>query len=120
MANKEEVNGVSTKRKRPVVIPVEDNPANQFLSKEEFVANRQKEKLAKKKAEEAYEEVMKGSKSEPKAEKKVSKTDDKVAELRKELADINAELVKKPESKSLLKKLQKVSVELEAAEAEQE
>ena|SRR3990167_5976506 len=120
MAKKNEVSGVTAKRKRPVVIPVEDDPENQFISKADFLKKRAAQKAANAAGEEAKQRVLAEAgvgKAAPK-EQKPTPGQEKLQKLRKALAAAEASLAKSPTSKSWIKKVQALSEELEVAESE--
>ena len=118
MATKSEVRGVTNKRKKPIVIPVEDAPQNQWISKEEFVKNRAAEKKAKAAGEEARRKVMAEAGLEQKAVV-APKVPSKVDKLRKSLAEAEKRLQDKPDSKAFAKQVKSLSEELEVAESEE-
>lgn len=120
MATKNEVKGVTSKMKRPVVIPVPYRPENQFISKEQFLKNRAAEKAANKAAEEARIRVLKEAgqtQSLPEAPIE-SESDKQIQLLRRQLANAQKQLSEKPDSKSWKNKVKTLSEELEVLEAE--
>lgn len=120
MATKNEVKGVSSKMKRPVVIPVPYRPENQFISKEQFLKNRAAEKAANKAAEEARIKVLKEAgqtQSLPEAPIE-SESDKQIQLVRRQLANAQKQLLEKPDSKSWKNKVKTLSEELEVLEAE--
>ena len=117
---KDEVRGVSVKRKKPIVIPVEDDPENQFISKEEFLRKRAIQKKAKAAAQEAQDKILNeaGLNKKTQVPPKLSQAEEKVSLLRKQLANAEKKLQENPESKSWQVKVKSLSEELEVAESE--
>ena len=115
METKDEVAGVKAKKKRAVVVPVADDPENQFISKADFVKKRNREKAANAAAEEARIKALKDY------DKKEEGSDaDPLAPLRKKLASAEKALAKTPTSKAFQKKVKDLAEELESAEMENE
>ena len=116
--DKNQAKGVSAKRKKPIVIPVEDDPENQWISKADFVKKRTAEKKAKAAGEEARRKVLAEAGLGQKAPE-VPKAPSKVDKLRKQLAEAEKRLQGKPDSKSFAKQVKSLSEELEVAESEE-
>lgn len=122
MAKKNEVAGVTAKRKRPIVIPVADDPENQWISKADFLKKRAAQKKAKAAGEEAKQRVLDEAgigKAAPK-EAKPTPGQEKLQKLRKDLANAESKLAGSPGSKSWAAKVKALSEELEVAESEAE
>lgn len=122
MATAKEVRGVTAKRKKPLVIPVPDDPENQFISKAEFLKKRSAQKKANEAAEEARKRVLAEhgvAQDTPKQAEK-PKAPSKVEKLRSALANAEKKLQEKPDSKAFAKKVKEISEELEVAESETE
>ena len=119
MAKKNEVAGVTAKRKRPVIIPVEDDPENQFISKADFLKKRAAQKKANEAGEEAKRRVLAdaGVGKVATEEAKPTPGQENLAKLRKALANAEASLAKNTGSKSWAKKVKDLSEELEVAES---
>ena len=120
MATKSEIKGVTAHRKKPVIVPVEDDPANQFRSKDEFIKIRAAQKAAKQAGEEARQRVLAEYGATPVASvsENTSPSQEKLEKLRKALANAEKNLSVKPDSKAWAKKVKALSEELEVAEAE--
>ncbi len=127
MATKHDVKGVTAKRKPIIVIPKESNPSRQFMSKAEALKDNARLKKANEAAEEARKRVLneklgesddESQKSQEVKEPVVSKSEEKIILLRKKLANAESKFSENPQSKSWQKKVQEISEELEAAEAE--
>lgn len=119
---KNEVSGVTAKRKRPIVIPKEPNPARQWMSKADAVKENEAMKKADAKADEARRQSLAESsmgKAAPK-EAKPTPGQEKLAKLRKDLANAESKLAGSPGSKSWASKVKALSEELEVAESEAE
>ena len=121
MAKKNEVSGVTAKRKRPIIIPVEDDPENQWISKSDFLKKRAAQKKANQAGEEAKQRVLAeaGVGKAATKEAKPTQGEENLAKLRKALAAAEASLAKNPTSKSWAAKVKALSEELEVAESEE-
>lgn len=118
MATSKEVKGVSIHTEAPIVIPVRERPENQFISKEEFLANRKKEKIAKAKAEAAYAEAMGDEAPAPKKDLGED-GDSPLVVAKKRLADVVSQIQKKS-TKELVKQRMKLEDQIEKLEATEE
>ena len=121
MATKKDVNGISVKRKKPIVIPVDTDPENQWISKAEFLKKRKAQQDAKAAGEEARLKVLadRGVRTVAPAAPVKSANDEKIESLRKALANAESKLSEKPGSKVWAKKVKEISDELEVAESEE-
>ena len=118
--NKTQAKGLTSKRRKPVIVPVEDDPENQWISKQDFLKKRAAQKAAVAAGEEAKRRVL-AEAGVAKPEQKlasVPKVPSKIEKLRKELQNAEKSLSEKPGSKVWAKKVKEISEELEVAESE--
>jgi hypothetical protein len=118
--NKDQVKGISAKKKAVIVNPVPDNPKLQFVSKDEFLRLRAIEKKAVQAAEDAKNKVLEeaGIDTTPEVVKE-SASQKKIELLRRQLANAESKLAETPTSKAWKTKVKSLSEELEVAEAEE-
>jgi len=119
MATKEEVGGITAKRKPVVVIPKKDDPRRQFMSRDEVLKENAIEKEAAIAAENARIKTLEEHRSRGASKQAVEAppVEDKVSSLRKRLAEAKKKLDADPDSKYLKKKVAKLEDALEEAEA---
>lgn len=111
--------GITTKRRAPVVNPLPYDAENKGRSKEEFLKHRAAMKSAKLKADEAYQSSLAESGISPKQAKAsddLALAEKDVKKIKAQIQEVTEELQAEPESKKLLKKLEKLQVKLTDAE----
>lgn len=108
-----DVKGVrSTKEPATPVRVMPYRPENGRMSRDEFIAWRQKEKKAALKGEQARQEAL----SEDAGMDVPAADESKINTLRAKLADIEKKLIKKPGDTKLTKERNKIAEELDRAE----
>jgi len=111
--------GITTKRKAPVVHPLPYDAENKNRSKEAFLKHRAAMKSAKLKADEAYQSSLAESGISPKQAKasdELSLAEKDVKMIKDQIQEVTEELQAEPESKKLLKKLEKLQAKLTDSE----
>ena len=107
------------KKTAPVVKYLPTQMENKFISKAEFLKRRASAKIAQAAADEAYRKSLAGSgvtPAEASASDDLESAEEKVGQIKAEIVKTTEALNEKPESKTLMKKLEKLQVELTDAE----
>ena len=119
----QDVKGITTNRRAPVVEPKEFNPARKHMSYEDALKDNKARKAAIEAADEAYKKVMRergaGTKSVA-VEEKPDTTDieAKLASKREALVRAEAGLKEDPKSSGLEKTINKLNTEIDQLEDE--
>lgn|SRR3990167_2573450 len=122
----QDVRGVTTDRKPPVVTPKVTNPARKFMSYAEAVEDNKRIKAARIAADEAYKKAMRGSDdgaeratSKPETVKKdTSNLESELSSKRKALSEAEVALKANPKDVKLKKKINKLNTEIDQLEDE--